>query len=69
MSAAIRQCAVGDGAHHLDDDLLALAADDQVDPGGFAQDLLVHEGGVDAAEHRDAIGQHLLGEGSVSSAL
>jgi hypothetical protein len=41
--------------------LLTLAADDRVDPGRLGQDLLVHEGGMDAAEHRQCLRVHLLG--------
>jgi hypothetical protein len=43
--------ALGDGIDQVDEDLLALAAHDHVDPRRFGKHLLVHEGGVDAAEH------------------
>ena len=52
--------ALVDGARQLDHDLLTLAADDGVDPGGLAEDLLVHEGGMDAAEEGDDVLVNLL---------
>jgi hypothetical protein len=53
---------LGDGTDQFAEDFLALAADDDIDPGGFRKNLLVHEGGVDAAKHPDRIGYHLLGD-------
>ena len=47
--------AVVDRPHQLDDDLLAFAAHDVVDPRRFGQHLRVHEGRVNAAQHRDAV--------------
>ena len=58
MSPTLRN----DGPDHFDEDLLALAAHDGVDPGRFAQHLLEHEGRVDAAEQRHDVRVRLLGD-------
>jgi hypothetical protein len=49
-SAVFRPPLLVDCPHQLNDDFLAFAAHDDVHPGRLAQDLLVHEGGVDTAE-------------------
>ena len=49
-----------DGADEFDQNL-AFAAHDNVDP-GLGQHLLVHEGGMDAADHRDRVRVKLLGD-------
>jgi pimeloyl-ACP methyl ester carboxylesterase len=59
---ALGEVAGFEGPHHVDEDFLALAAYDEVDPGRLAQDLLVHERGVDAAEHAQGLGRVLLCE-------
>ncbi len=56
----VRACL--DGTEQFDDDLLALAADDVVDPRRLAQDLRIHERGVDAAEHRRRARRRLPGQ-------
>jgi hypothetical protein len=67
-AASLGPAPLGDGADQFDEDLLALAAHDDVDPGRFAQHLLVHEGGVDAAQHPDASGTTSLAICSTRSA-
>ena len=54
--------AVVDGVEQVDDDPLAFAAHDVVDPGGLGQHLSVHEGRVNPAQHGHALGARLLGD-------
>jgi hypothetical protein len=49
LAAVGGPAAVTDRFGQGDHDLFALAADDDVDPGRLGQDLLEHEGGMDAA--------------------
>ena len=51
-----------DSAHEIDEDFLALAAHDHVDPRRFAQHLLEHEGGMDAAQHAHRLRNGALGD-------
>ncbi|MDZ7629934.1 MAG: hypothetical protein U5K74_00915 [Gemmatimonadaceae bacterium] len=53
-----RQLLLVIGADQVDDDLLAFAAHDVVDPRRLGEHLPVHEGAVDAAEHGDGVGVH-----------
>jgi hypothetical protein len=61
--------AVVDRAHEVQEHLLALAAHHGVDPRRLGQHLRVHEGAVDAAQHGDDVGVHLLGHLQQASAL
>jgi hypothetical protein len=69
MDALPRASGLRDRADQLAEDLLALAADDDIDPRRFGKNLLVHEGGVDAAEHPERIGHTSLAILSTLSAL
>jgi hypothetical protein len=40
----------------VDDDLLALTADDVVDPRRLGEHLAIHEGAMDATQHREGVG-------------
>ena len=51
-----------DGADEVDEDLLAFAPHDGVNPRRFAQHLIVHEGCVDAAQHGDGLRVDFLGD-------
>ena len=61
-AAVARPAAVVDGAHEVQEHLLALAAHHGVDPRRLLQHLRVHEGAVDAAQHGDDVRVHLLGD-------
>jgi hypothetical protein len=61
-AAVARPAAVVHRLHEVQEDLLALAAHDGVDPRRLLQHLRIHEGGVDAAEHGDDRRIHLLGD-------
>ena len=55
-----RPAAIPHRIHKGHEDFFALAAHDHVDPGRFGQDLAVHEGGMDAAQHPQRVWHHLL---------
>src|SRR5579883_1180076 len=52
----------GQRAEQVHEDFLALAPHDGVDPRRFGQNLLVHEGSVDAAQYRQRRGADLFGD-------
>ena len=54
-----RPAALVDRAHQVEQDFLALAAHDDVDPGRLGEHLLEHEGAMDAAQHGDVAGTSL----------
>jgi hypothetical protein len=60
FAAVLGPAALVDGADQLDEDLLALAAHDDVDPGRLGKHLLEHEGRMHAAEDADRVRHGLL---------
>jgi hypothetical protein len=55
--------------HEVEEHLLALAAHDGVDPWRLLEHLRIHEGAMDAAQHRDHLRIHFLGDLEQPSAL